>query len=241
MASSDPKLEVFRSTRNSYGAPAESPVKRRTVRETGRVSDRVHTSQTTAAHTAQDRSGRDPPGTTPSRGPEQVQRGESPAPPLRQGPAAGTMSPVLGRPPRAPRSRPLKPWARAPGAGGRHHCDGKANRSSESETWRRAPIQGQEARPRGTLPATAKAQGRVPSNNGHWVPRSREARTTHDELRHRSRCQGKPGPHTRTLHPKPVGSRPRLHTKMTGGRVWGSPCTQRPTPRKRAPPRPGRP
>ena len=45
LASSDPKGEVSASTRNSPGAPAESHVERRTVRETGRVSDRVHTSK----------------------------------------------------------------------------------------------------------------------------------------------------------------------------------------------------
>ena len=43
VASSDPQGEVSASTRNSLSAPAESPVERRTVRETGRVSDRVHT------------------------------------------------------------------------------------------------------------------------------------------------------------------------------------------------------
>ena len=43
MASSDPQGEVMASTRNNPSASAESPVKRRTVRETERVSDRVHT------------------------------------------------------------------------------------------------------------------------------------------------------------------------------------------------------
>ena len=45
VASSDPQGEVSASTRNSPGAPAQSPVQRRTVRETRRVSDRVHTRQ----------------------------------------------------------------------------------------------------------------------------------------------------------------------------------------------------
>ena len=45
VASSDPQGEVSASTRNSPGAPAESPVERQTVRETGPVSDRVHTRQ----------------------------------------------------------------------------------------------------------------------------------------------------------------------------------------------------
>ena len=96
----------------------KSPTKeRRTVRKNGRVSDRVHTRQTTAVHAAQDRSRRDPPGTTPSRGPERVRRGARPAPLPRQRPAAGTKSPVLGRPPRAPRSHTVKPGATALGVG----------------------------------------------------------------------------------------------------------------------------
>ena len=45
VASFDPQGEVSASTRNSPGAPAESPVKRWTVRDTGRVSDRFHTRQ----------------------------------------------------------------------------------------------------------------------------------------------------------------------------------------------------
>ena len=45
VASFDLQGKVSASTRNSPGAPAESPVERRTVRETGRVSDRVHTRQ----------------------------------------------------------------------------------------------------------------------------------------------------------------------------------------------------
>ena len=45
VVSSDPQGEVSASTRNSPGAPAESFIERRTVRETGRVSDRVHTRQ----------------------------------------------------------------------------------------------------------------------------------------------------------------------------------------------------
>ena len=101
VASSDPKGAVSASTQKSPGAPAQSPVERRTVRETGRISDRVHTRQTTAAHAAQDRSRRDPPGTTPSQGPERVRPGARPVPLPRQGPAAGTKSPVLGRPPRS--------------------------------------------------------------------------------------------------------------------------------------------
>ena len=45
VASPYPQWEVSASTQNSPGAPAESPVERQTVQETGRVSDRVHTRQ----------------------------------------------------------------------------------------------------------------------------------------------------------------------------------------------------
>ena len=117
------------STRNSPGAPPESPIERRTVRETGRISDRVHTRQTTAAHAAQDRSQRDPPGTTASRGPERVRRGARPAPLPRQGPAAGTKSPVFGRPPRAPRSHPVKLGATTSGVGKGTTPTGKLTRA----------------------------------------------------------------------------------------------------------------
>ena len=63
--------------------------------------------------------------TTPSRGPERVRRGATPAPLPRQGQAAGTMSPVLSRPPCAPRSHPVKPGAQAPEMGKGTTASGK--------------------------------------------------------------------------------------------------------------------
>ena len=88
---------------------------------------------------------------------------------------------------------------------------------------RGAPTRGHEARQRGTPPATTKARGQVPSHNGHRVPRTREARTTHDEPRHVTRCQGQPGPHARTPpHPQPVGSGPRQPAQRAGSRGRGS-------------------
>ena len=137
----------------------------------------------------------------------------------RQGQAAGTMSPVLSRPPRAPRSRPV-----FPGVGKGTTATGQttgAPRATGPDEARRT-TRGHEARQRGTVPATAKAQGQVPSNNGHWVPQTREARTTHDEPRHRSRSHGKSGPHTRTRYPQPLGSGPRLHAPRTGGWARGT-------------------
>ena len=148
MVSSDPKGAMSASTPNSSGAPAESPVERRAVRETGRVSDRVHTRQTTAAHTAQDGRRRDPPGTTPSQGPERVRHGASPAPLSRQQQAVGTKSPVLGRPPPAPRSRPVNQGAQAPGLGKGTTASGKptgAQRATGLDETRRT-----NSGPRGT-------------------------------------------------------------------------------------------
>ena len=194
MASSDPQGEVKASTRNSPGAPAGFPC--RTTDGTGnrtRQWPSPHT-PTTAVHAARDRRRRDPPGTTPSRGPERARRGASPAPPPRRGPAAGTMSPVLGWPPRAPRSHPVKPGAQAPGVGKGTGASGKptgAPRSTGPDEARRT-TQGHEARQGGRPPATTKAHGQVPGNNGRQVPQTQKARTTRNEPRHRNRCQATP-------------------------------------------------
>ena len=58
-------------------------------------------------------------------GPQTGTMRSEPSAPARQGPAAGTMSPVLGRPPRAPRSRPINPGAPALGVGGGITVTGK--------------------------------------------------------------------------------------------------------------------
>ena len=234
---SDPKGAVSASTQNSPSAPAESPVARRTVRETGRVNDKVHTRQTTAAHAAQDRSRRDPPGTTASRGPERVRRGARPAPLPRQGPAAGTTSPVLGRPPRAPRSHPVKPGVTAPGVGEGTTTMGKptgAPRATGPDEERRT-----NAGPRGTPVRHAPGNNHGTRTDAEpQQPRTREARTTHDEPRHGTRFQGQPGPHARTPHPRPVGSGPRPHAeKDDWSGVGECPSPDAPHPGKRRPPR----
>ena len=59
--------------------------------------------------TPADQRRRNPPGTTPSRGTEQVRRRASPAPLPWRSAAAGTMSPIVGRPLRAPHSCPVNP------------------------------------------------------------------------------------------------------------------------------------
>ena len=213
MASSDPKGEVSASTRNSPSARAESPVERRTVRETGRVSDRVHTRQTTAAHAAQDRRWRDLPGTTPSRGPERVQHGGSPGALPRQMPAAGTMSPVLGRPPRAPRSRPVKPGATAPGVG-------EGTRTTKQPTGAPTATGPEKARrnnagPRGTPERHAAGHNhgtRTGAKQGRPLGASNPG-STHNTRRTaaREKLPRIAGLQARTPNPQQVGSRPRQH------------------------------
>ena len=99
-------------------------------------------------------------------------------------------------------------------------------------------MRGNEARQRGTPPATTTARGQVPSHNGHRVRRTREARTTHDKPRHGTRCQGQPGPHACTPHPRPVGSGSLPHAGRDGWSGVGerpSPDTPHPI-KRRAPP-----
>ena len=94
-------------------------------------------------------------------------------------------------------------------------------------------MRGHKARQRGPPPAATTAGGQVPSHNGHRVPRTREARTTHDETRHGTRFQGQPGPHASTPHPRPVGSGPRPHARKDGWLGGGrAPIPGRPTPRQ---------
>ena len=118
------------------------------------------------------------------------------------------MSPVHGRPPRAPRSHPVKPGAQAPGvrkgttASVRPTAAPRATGPDES----RRTTRGHEARQRGTPPATTRAHRQVPSNNGRRVPQTRRARTTRNEPRHENRCQATPAA-VRMNHCAP-GSKP---------------------------------
>ena len=82
------------------------------------------------------------------------------------------MNPVLGRLPRAPRSRPFNPAAKAPRVEKGITSSGKptgAPRAAGLEESRRTR-RGHEGRQRGTPPATTKAHRQMPSNNGHRVP-----------------------------------------------------------------------
>ena len=113
-----------------------------------------------------------------------------------QGPAAGIMSPVLGRPPRAPCSRPVNPGAKAPRMGKGTTASGKptgALRATGPDEARRT-TRGHEARQRATPPATTTAHGQVPGNNGRRVPQTRTARTTTTQPRPRGDTKGKTRP-----------------------------------------------
>ena len=142
--------------------------------------------------------------------------------------------------PRAPCSRPVNPGREPPGRGKapRRRESRPQHRERPDRTWRGAPMRGHEARLKGTLPATAGAQGQVPRNNGHRLRQTREARTTHDEPRHGSRCQGKPGPTpAQGTHSKWVAGPGRTPL----GRAFGrgrAPDLGRSTPRQEASPPP---
>ena len=172
-----------------------------------------------------------PPGTTPSRGPKRVRREASQEPLPRRGPAAGTKSPVLGRPPRAPRSRPVKPGARAPGIRKGTTASGADWSTQSDRTGRGAAHQ------RGAA-ATTKAHGQVPSNSSHRVPQTRAARTTRNEPRYRHRCQATHNPHTTNPSQEwwgTSGARTETHKPQHPSQEWrGAAKTQaeahRPTP-----------
>ena len=108
------------------------------------------------------------------------------------------MSPVLGRSPRAPDSHPVKPGAQARGLGKGTTASRKptgAPRATGPDEVRRT-TRGHQARQRRKPLATTKSYGRVPSNNGHWVPETRAGSTTRNEPRHQNRCQATPNTHT---------------------------------------------
>ena len=95
----------------------------------------------------------------PIAGPQAVRGEGSPAPLPRRGPAAGTMNPVIGRPPRAPRSQLVKLGAQAPGQGKGTTAYRKPTRAPRAASLEeaRGTTWGHEARQRGTPPATTKA------------------------------------------------------------------------------------
>ena len=88
---------------------------------------------TTVAHAAQDRRRRDPPGTTPLRGPERVRRGAESSVPASAG-ASGRHNEPGSRPASAcPAQPPSIAGGPSPRGGERHLRVGKADRSTESD------------------------------------------------------------------------------------------------------------
>ena len=205
VASSDLKGEMSASTRNSHGAPAESPVDPVTGSTHAKPPQR--TQPKTEA------------GGTPQR-----PCGASPAPLPRQGPAAGTMIPVLSQPPPAPRSRPVKPGATAPGVGEGTTATGKrteAPRATGQDEARR-----NDAGPLGTPETHAAShnhdtrpcakQQRPPGAANPGSAHSTRQTASWDKVPRTAR------PQARTPYPQPVGSGPRPHAPRTGGRAWES-------------------
>ena len=144
---------------------------------------------TTAAHAAQDLRRRHPPGTTPSRGPEWVRRGPSPAPLPRWGPAARTITPVCGPPPRAPRSRPVKPGAQPLGLGKGTTVSGKpigAPRATGPDEARRT-----NTGPRGTPErhAAGHSQGTQTGAKQQRLPGAANPESAHNRQRTTAREQ----------------------------------------------------
>ena len=131
VASSAPKGAVSASTRNSPGAAAESPIKRRTVRETGSVSDRVHKRKK-------------PKRTQPKTDTGGTRQGKPHGGAPNGYDAERAQSPSLGGGQRqAQRVRfsaaqaPSKPGDASPWDGERHHSVGKADRGTEGDRTRR--------------------------------------------------------------------------------------------------------
>ena len=154
VASSNPQVEVSASIRRSPGAPAESPVERRTVQET----DVSVTGTTHANHRSARSPRRTPQG--PARdnfiaGPRTGTTRSEPSAPASAG-ASGRQNEPGSRPPSACPAQPRSKAGRAsPRAGKRHHSVGKANRRTESDRNGRGAAHdaGRRGRHRGTPPA----------------------------------------------------------------------------------------
>ena len=162
----------------------------------------------------------------------QVQRQARPAPLPRQGPAAGTKSLVLGRPPRAPRSHPVKPGAGAVGEG--TTATGKptgAPRATGPDEARRT-----NAGPRGTPERHAASD-----NHGTRPPGAANPGSAHNTQRTtaREKVPGTAGP--QRPHTAPTASGKRAPAARPKGRVVGGGKRARPraphTQARGAPPR----
>ena len=98
----------------------------------------------------------------------------------------------------------------------------------------RRTTRGQEARQRGTPPATTKAHGQVPSSDGRQVPQTRGARTTRNDPQHTSRCQATANPHTTNASQEWRGAaktRARAHTPTTHSPATSGRAQPKPEPK----------
>ena len=131
MASSDPKGAVSASTPNSPGEPAESPAERWAVRETGRVSDRVHTRKLPQrTHPKPDAGGtaRENPIPAPRTG---TTRSE-PSAPASAGASGRHKEPVSQPASTCPAQPRSKSGGASPWGGERNYGVGKHDRSTET-------------------------------------------------------------------------------------------------------------
>ena len=206
------------STRNSPRAPAESPVERRAVRETGSVSDRVHT--------------REPPQRTqPKTDAGGTRQGQSHREAPNRYDAEQAQSPCLGRgQQRAQRARfPASlhvPRAAAqyirgasPRDGKRHHGVGKANRSTKSDRTgqgaahqRRATRHAIEARRRPKPRHTNRCQATTAT--GCRKPEQRAQHATNTGTGARQHQTHTPMPHT------PARSHTNTQTPRSPSQEW---------------------
>ena len=181
MASSDPKGAVSASTLNSPGAPTEFPVGRRTVQETGRVSDRVNASpRPTPEGPARD---------NPIAGPQKGTTRSEHSTPASAG-ASGRHNEPGSRPASAcPAQPPSKAGGGSPRLWKRHYGVIKADRSTESDRTGQGEVH--DAEPPGTPERHAAGH-----NEGTQTSAKQQQPTgaANPDSAHRNRCQETPSP-----------------------------------------------
>ena len=129
VASSDPQGEVSASTRNSPGALAESPVERRTVRETS-VTGSTHATHRSARSPRPAPEG--PARDNPIAGPRTGTTRSEPSVPASAGSSSRHIEPASGPASACPAQPPSKAGGPSCRGGERHHGVWKADRSTES-------------------------------------------------------------------------------------------------------------
>ena len=228
MASSDPNVEASASTGNSPGAPADAP-----IWETGHVSDQVHRRPNHLSARSPRPKPQRPPRDTPIAGPRAGTAQSEPSDPDSAAASSRNHEPESQPASTCPVQPPNKSEGQRPGLGKYTTASGKLTRAPRAtragEARRTTP--GHEARWRGRPPATIKAHGQMPSNNSHWVPQTREARTTRNESRHGCSCQATPNPDTTppTQEWRGQAERAHNHTAKQPSQEWRGP--RRPEPK----------